>query len=219
MTALDTSLARPRARSGRPTKAAAAERDERLLDIATKMFLEQGFEATSIDALAEAAAIGKATLYARYADKTALFADVLRRRILEVYGPMEAEFAVATAGDDLATTLRKVAERLIDQAIANSSVTLGRILAAQGPRFPELARLAMTEGYGRQLQVVESVLARFAGDPRYLLDDVPVAADLFVALVMGRAARVKIYGLPVDVAEMRRRTGAAVALFVRGVSA
>lgn len=219
MTALDTSLARPRARSGRPTKAAAAERDERLLDIATKMFLEQGFEATSIDALAEAAAIGKATLYARYADKTALFADVLRRRILEVYGPMEAEFAVATAGDDLATTLRKVAERLIDQAIANSSVTLGRILAAQGPRFPELARLAMTKGYGRQLQVVESVLARFAGDPRYLLDDVPVAADLFVALVMGRAARVKIYGLPVDVAEMRRRTGAAVALFVRGVSA
>ncbi len=219
MTALDTSLARPRARSGRPTKAAAAERDERLLDIATKMFMEQGFEATSIDALAEAASIGKATLYARYADKAALFADVLRRRILDVYGPMEAEFAAATAGDDFETTLRKVADRLIDQALANSSVTLGRILSTQGPRFPELARLAMTEGYGRQLHVVESVLARFAGDPRYLLDDLSVAADLFVALVMGRAARVKIYGLPVDAAEMRQRTGAAVALFVRGVRA
>ena len=220
MTALDTSLAaRPRVRSGRPTKAAAAQRDERLLEIATRMFMEQGFEATSIDALAEAASIGKATLYARYADKAALFADVLRRRILDVYGPMEAEFAAATAGDDLETTLRKVADRLIDQALANSSVTLGRILSTQGPRFPELARLAMTEGYGRQLHVVESVLSRFADDPSYLLDDLAVAADLFVALVMGRAARVKIYGLPVDAAEMRQRTGAAVALFVRGVRA
>ena len=219
MNALDTSLTRPRARTGRPTKAAAAERDERLLEIATRMFMEQGFEATSIDALAEAASIGKATLYARYADKAALFADVLRRRILEIYGPMEAEFAAATAGDDLETTLRKVADRLIEQALANSSVTLGRILSAQGPRFPELARLAMTEGYGRQLHVVESVLSRFADDPRYLLDDLQVAADLFVALVMGRAARVKIYGLPIDAAEMRQRTRAAVALFVRGVRA
>ena len=83
-----TKLAPPPARrGGRPTRAAAAERDERLLDIATTMFMEQGFEATSMDGLAEAAAVGKATLYARWADKAALFADVLRRRILQVYGP------------------------------------------------------------------------------------------------------------------------------------
>ena len=210
---------RARFRGGRPTKAAAAERDERLLEIATRMFLEQGFEATSIDALAEAASIGKATLYARYADKGALFADVLRRRILEVYVPLEAEFATATPGDDLETTLCKVADRLLEQALAESSVTLGRILAAQGPRFPDLARLAITEGYGRQLHLVETVLARFADDPRYLLGDLPVAADLFLALMLGRATRVKIYGLPVDTAEMRRRTDAGIALFVRGVTA
>ena len=95
---------------------------------------------------------------------------MLRRRILEVYGPLEAEFSTATAAD-LETTLRKVADRLIEQALAESSVTLGRILSAQGPRFPELARLAITEGYGRQLRLVETVLARFADDPRYLLDD------------------------------------------------
>jgi TetR/AcrR family transcriptional repressor of mexJK operon len=219
MTALDTSLARPRARTGRPTKAAAAERDERLLEIATKMFLEQGFEATSIDALAEAAAIGKATLYARYADKGALFADVLRRRILEVYGPLEAEFATATAGDDLEPALLKVAMRFIDQALADGSVALGRILAAQSQRFPELAELAVREGYGRQLRLIETVLRRFDGDPRYALGDLTLAADLFLGLVLARAARLKIYGLKVDRDEMRKRTRAAVALFVRGVSA
>ncbi|HUB65419.1 MAG TPA: helix-turn-helix domain-containing protein, partial [Methylocella sp.] len=56
-------------RGGRPTKAAAARRDERLLEIAAEMFMQQGFDATSMERLAEAAMIGKATLYARYADK------------------------------------------------------------------------------------------------------------------------------------------------------
>ncbi|MBE7220068.1 MAG: TetR family transcriptional regulator, partial [Caulobacteraceae bacterium] len=47
----DTKTALKERRGGRPTRAAAAERDERLLEIATQMFLEQGFDATSIDAL------------------------------------------------------------------------------------------------------------------------------------------------------------------------
>ena len=216
ITADDARPARPR--GGRPTKAAAAERDERLLDIATRMFLEQGFEATSIDALAEAASIGKATLYARYADKDALFADVLRRRILEVYGSLEAEFATALATEDMEATLHKVADRFIAQTMAESSVTLGRILAAQGARFPELAGLAMTESYGRQIRLIVSVLGRFAEDPRYDLHDLPLAADLFLALVLGRAIRMKIYGLPVDAEDMRRRTEAAVRIFVRGIT-
>ena len=209
--------ARPARRGGRPTKAAAAERDERLLEIATRMFLEQGFEATSIDALAEAASIGKATLYARYADKAALFADVLRRRILEVYGELEAEFAGGTGDGDLETTLCKVADRMIELTLSDGAVALGRILSAQGARFPELAQLAVTEGYGRQLRFIEMVLARFADDPRYALGDLALAADLFLALVLGRAIRFKIYGLAVDREQMRARTRAAVALFVRGV--
>ena len=211
--------ATPKPRGGRPTRAAAAERDERLLDIATRMFMEQGFDATSMDRLAEAAAIGKATLYARYADKGALFAAVLRRRILEVYAPLEEEFGRAAAPEDLAITLTRIADRLIAMSLSESAVALGRILSVQGSRFPDLARLAITEGFGRQLRLVETVLARFAEDRRYRFDDLPQAADLFLALVLGRAMRFKTYGLPQDPAEIERRTAAAVRLFVRGVTA
>jgi AcrR family transcriptional regulator len=80
---------RQKTRGGRPTKEAVVQRDERLLEIAAQMFMEQGFDRTSMERLAETAMIGKATLYARYADKGALFADVLRRRILLTYGPFE----------------------------------------------------------------------------------------------------------------------------------
>ena len=104
-------------RGGRPTRAAAAERDERVLGIATGMFLERGFDATSMDGIAEAAAIGKATLYARYADKGTLFADVLRRRIYQVYGPLEEEFKGLLDGNaDMELTLRRLAGRLIEKS-------------------------------------------------------------------------------------------------------
>jgi TetR/AcrR family transcriptional regulator, mexJK operon transcriptional repressor len=96
---------RQKTRRGRPTKAAAARRDERLLEIATEMFMQNGFDATSMERLAETAMIGKATLYARNADKSQLFADVLRRRILLIYGPLEEEFEKGLKGKSLEATL------------------------------------------------------------------------------------------------------------------
>ena len=183
------------------------------------MFMDLGFEATSMDRLAEAAAIGKATLYARYSDKAALFTDVLRRRILAVYEPLEEEFAIPVAGADLGDVLRRLSGRLIEKGLSQEAVALGRILSAQGPNFPDLAQLAVKEGIGRQCRLIETVLAPYAADPRYTLDDVPLAADLFLALVIGRAARLKIYGIAVRQTDLDKRTDAAVRLFMRGITA
>ena len=206
-------------RGGRPNRAAATERDERVLAIATDMFLERGFDATSMDGIAEAAAIGKATLYARYADKGTLFADVLRRRIYQVYGPLEEEFKGLLDGNpDLELTLRRLASRLIEKSTTPESITLGRILTTQGPRFPDLARLAITEGIGRQQRLVELVLAHLARDHAFLSDDLPLLADLFVSIVLGRVARLKMYGVSLDLKTLEHRTSEAVRVFVRGLT-
>ena len=205
-----------KARGGRPTRAAAAERDERLLEIATDMFMTDGFDATSMDRLAETAAIGKATLYARYADKAALFAAVLRRGIMQVYEPMEDEFRQTLGETDLETALRRIAHLLLRKSLSPKSIALGRILSAQGPRFPDLAQLAI-EGLGRQLRLVEGVLAHFAPRMAYTIDDLPLAADLFVSLVQGRAARLAMYGVAIDSKQIDKRADEAVGLFVRGL--
>lgn len=211
--------AKPKPRGGRPTKAAAAARDERLLEIATRMFLEQGYEATSMDGLAEAAAVGKATLYARYADKTALFAAVLRQRILHVYGAIEDELKGAPAGEDLEGALRRLARRLVEKSLSPGSLALGRILSAQGPRFPDLARLAVEEGGGRQLRLVESVLVRHAEAHRYALADLSTAADFFLSLVLGRSTRLALLGVTVDPKSAEARADAAVRFFLRALVA
>ena len=59
-------------RPGRPTLS-----DAQLLDIALDLFLENGFERTSIDAITAAAGMAKRTVYARYGDKETLFKAAL----------------------------------------------------------------------------------------------------------------------------------------------
>ena len=207
-----------RSGGGRPTKAAALARDERLLAIATQMFMDQGFDATSMDRLAEAAAIGKATLYGRYADKAALFAAVLRRRILQLYTPLEAEFAsAADATDDLPAMLRGVARRLLAHGTSPDALALTRILSAQCGRFPDLGRLAVREGSARQVHLVAAILARFAGQHRYRIADLDLAAELFLSIALGRVVKTALFGVPFDPEESGQRVDAAVAVFLGGL--
>ena len=77
-------------RGGRPTRAEAARREAHLIAVATTLFLERGFDATSIYAVAEAAGMSKPTVYARYRDKRALFEAVLRERIAAWLAPLSA---------------------------------------------------------------------------------------------------------------------------------
>ena len=82
-----------KSRGGRPTRDAAIERDQRLIEVATRLFLERGFEATSIDAVAEAARVSKPTVYGQYGDKRGLFTAVLRREIARWLAPLAAAAA------------------------------------------------------------------------------------------------------------------------------
>src|SRR5215472_15147343 len=60
---------------------------ERLRVAAHRLFLQQGYLATSIDAiLAEAGIASKETLYRHYANKEALFSDVLAHLTMEQPG-------------------------------------------------------------------------------------------------------------------------------------
>ncbi|NWF69900.1 MAG: TetR/AcrR family transcriptional regulator [Chloroflexi bacterium] len=58
--------------TARPTRADAVKNRELLLDTARRLFDEQGVEAVSMSALAEAAGVGKGTLYRHFTSKSDL---------------------------------------------------------------------------------------------------------------------------------------------------
>src|ERR1700726_5274743 len=70
---------RPRGQGGRPSRLESAQLSDRILDVATMLFLGHGFGATSIEAVAKRAGISKRTFYHRFSGKERLFEAVVRR--------------------------------------------------------------------------------------------------------------------------------------------
>lgn len=68
--------ARPTKR-GRPSHEQSAAISEAILAVAAELFIKDGFDSTSMEAIANAVGIPKTTLYKRYSDKAALVNDVI----------------------------------------------------------------------------------------------------------------------------------------------
>lgn len=207
---------------GRPTLEDSVRRDARLLEVAANLFMERGFDGTSIDAVAEAAGVSKPTVYARYHDKRDLFAAVLRGRIARWLAPLSAA-AEAQANEikpkGIRTTLHELSRQMISQCLMPEAATLQRILSAQAVHFPELAKLAHEEGWLRAVRGVATLLRQFAARDEIRVADPELAAELFLNLVVGHSKRLALYGLPIDPKTEERHRHAGVELFLSGLKA
>jgi TetR/AcrR family transcriptional regulator, mexJK operon transcriptional repressor len=205
---------------GRPTREEAEARDVRLLDVATRLFMERGFDGTSIDAVAEAAGVSKPTVYARYHDKRDLFVAVLRGRIRKWLAPLSAAAeaqAIEGSPRSIRTTLHELSRHLVSYTLAPEAGTLQRILSAQAVQFPELAKLANEEGWLRMVRGVASILRQSAVRGQIKVDDPELAADMFLNLVLGHSKRLALYGIATDPETAERHRKAAVDFFLNGI--
>lgn len=205
---------------GRPTKSAAIQRDVRLLEVATHLFMERGFDATSIDAVAEVARVSKPTVYARYRDKRGLFEAVLRREIARWLAPL----ATATEVQFNNFSNASVEKRLLDlgrQMLALSSGpgagALTQILAAQAVNFPELAELAYQEGWSKVVSTMERLFDHLTAEGSLQCGDASIAAETFLNIVIGQSTRRGMHRIPIDTKIQDQRLRGAIELFLTGV--
>ncbi|MDP4003357.1 TetR/AcrR family transcriptional regulator [Methylobacterium sp. NEAU K] len=209
-----------RGTGGRPTREEAVRRDARIVEVATQLFIERGFDGTSIDAVAEVAGVSKPTLYARYRDKRALFEAVLNERVREWLAPLSAVAetqALLAEPKDAATVLDELSRTLLARSLDPGAAALTRCIAAQALQFPDLAKLAYEEGWMRGVRAVGQLLDVLAAQGQIAVDDAEIAADLFLNLILGRSSKQALYGIEVDPEAQEKRRRAAVALFLAGV--
>ena len=84
---------------------------ERVIRQARELFLEQGYAAVSMQQIADAVGVNKATLYHYFRDKQALFIAVM----VEQGKQMNAAVAAAlAAGETLQEKLHSVAQTILD---------------------------------------------------------------------------------------------------------
>lgn len=166
----------PRGRGGRPSAKDAGDVDRRILDAAANLFLRLGFDATSCDQVVAEAGAGKASLYARYANKEALFAAVVRDKTDRLPTPT----ADVPKDIPLPARLQAVGHRMMTDALRPEVVALMRVLLSTAHRMPHLAHLVDRLGRENAVQQVAATIAGVAMDSVVEMNRALVVAKIFV---------------------------------------
>jgi TetR/AcrR family transcriptional repressor of mexJK operon len=200
---------------GRPTRAQQERRHEELLDVALDLFLERGFEQSTMEEIAIQVGMSKRTVYARYEDKGALFKAAVRRAIERYTVPREALVAIAT--DDLEETLAAIARLRIANLAKPVATKLQRILSAQSYRFPELFNAAFEEGAGPTIRFLCELFTRYSEQGKINVTEPERAASAYLSLAVGGPARIIVSGNTLDDREIDTHIRFAIGLFMVGV--
>ena len=135
-----------------PRKRAAHLGPERrrpqVLDAALELFLELGYEGTSMDAVARAAGVTKPVVYACFAGKDELFRALLSREEERILTEIQAAFAASDLSDPQATLIEGFTGFL--RAVAASPEVYRLIFLGEGGGNTAVARRIQR---GRQAQV------------------------------------------------------------------
>jgi len=201
-------------RGGRPSKAAAAQLRDRILDVATARFLANGYGATSIEAIAKATRMSKRTFYHRFRDKAALFEAVVRRLVDEWLPTFEAPLRDAAPID---AVLRRSAGEMLAVAMSPKAMALSRLMRAEAHQFPQLAHTVHEYGFLRGVERIADLLTRAAEAGHIARIDTSFAAEQFFHMILaGPPSLANGLGRPPTEDEINRWVDQTVDLFLNG---
>ena len=144
---------------------------------ARTLFLSHGYQATSMDRIAQEAGVSKRTVYKHFADKSSLFGavvDGLYQDILVSADPMPADDA------PIGAALERFARQLLQSARRPSVIALLRLVIAEGRHEPELAERFYAHGKKRTLDRLAALIRNRTETGELAVDDPPLAALQFL---------------------------------------
>lgn len=145
-----------------------------IVKVATRLFLEQGYAATTMSAIADALGGSKATLWAHFASKEDIFAAVIDMHVKTFSNDIDE---VLTGQTFSSAALRRACLRFLDCLLTENSVLLYRLVVSEGDRFPEIKEMFYTRGPSKMRAVITRFFAtRFDDEEAVRLTQFTVAA-------------------------------------------
>lgn len=207
-------IAQERKRAGRLTSAGP------IREAAARLFLEHGYQGTSMDEIAAAAQVSKQTIYTHFQNKEKLFADLVLANAERVEA-FVSTLEPGLTGGDLEPSLRDLARRYLHLVMRPEVLRLRRLVMSEAGRFPELARTYYESVPGRVIEELGRIFERLAAEGRLSASDPRVAAQQFAWLTLGVALDRGMFHPIDDLAqngELDRMADAAVSTFLAAYS-
>lgn len=165
---------------------------DQVLEGAREIFLRDGFEGASVDDIARAAGVSKATLYSYFADKRLLFVEVAK---CECCRQSDTALSNIDVSSPVPVVLEAAGRHLLEFILSDIGLAIFRVCVAESDRFPEVGQIFYDSGPGlvhREL-VIFLTMAKERGELE--IDDIPLAADQFAELCKAGVCQKRTFGL------------------------
>lgn len=153
-----------------------------IIAAATELFLSEGYAGTSLAKVAKAAEVSTATLFKRFPTKAALF-DAIVTEYWEIEQP---ETAMPKPGNPR-KGLTLIAKQYVSLLTRPEMVSLFRLVIAEMPRFPELAKAHFALGKAPFFESVRQYLLAEEAAGTLNMPDSQLAATHFLGMVSNYA--------------------------------
>ena len=155
-----------------------------MIEAAESLFLEQGYDATSLAAIVKRSGGSLATLYELFGNKQGLLRAIMELRDEQDRCPGYGADCAITAPSEM---LRGYAHRLYAHVTSRRAIALKRIVITEALRDPDFARTLYEDIHLPSVRELARILAQLNEDGRAEIDDPMAAAGLFFAVVMSDA--------------------------------
>ncbi|MBW4661141.1 MAG: TetR/AcrR family transcriptional regulator [Drouetiella hepatica Uher 2000/2452] len=160
----------------------SSEKTEAILEGGMQEFLTYGYAATSMDRVAIAAKVSKATVYSHFQDKESLFVGLIQRLVEQkfqsIFGASEAQ--VLQAAPQI--VLREFANRALDIGVNEPQfLNFMRLILGESARFPQLARAFVSN---IEQTAFRKLCQYFTNCPHLKLSDPEATARIFVGAIV-----------------------------------
>ena len=174
------------------------ERMRRVIEAASQQFLDQGYDRASMEAVAQASGVSKMTLYNYFPGKDALFEACVACRTDSTFEDfLSHRLDPARPAESLARIARQFLALMRD----GDALRIHRILHSLASTHPEVCARFYKAGPLRVTTLVQDYLAAAAGAGSLRIADIAMAADQFLALLLGRPHTHAILGLGIPTAD------------------
>lgn len=164
-----------------------------ILKAANALFLRDGFEKTSMDAIALKAGVTKQTVYSHFQNKEQLFTRMISDLCMQHVHPKSEPSRVKKPFDSL---LYEIGMALLTLITSPEGMAATRLVIAEAGRYPKIAKLYYENGTQRIMQLLAAFLDEQNARGTVNIPDTSSAASYFFALLKGQYFLRMTLGVP-----------------------
>ncbi|MFT6758317.1 MAG: TetR/AcrR family transcriptional repressor of mexJK operon [Chitinophagales bacterium] len=162
-----------------------------IIAAAAELFMEQGFDPTTMDDIAKFADVSKQTVYSHFQSKEALFGAAIEDKVQE-YNLNEEFFAREVSCEVMMLDL---AVHLNDLLTSDGPIKIFRLCAASAPTHPTLSKLFFENGPQNVNNMVTNYLTSQNKLGTLQIEDIAIAARQFTFMVKADAYHMLLFNM------------------------